>query len=508
MLLTLHAHLAKIAQKLPEQTALIFGSHKIEYGRLMEAIKRLAQGLAAQGVQKGDRIAIMLPNVPHFCISYYAALELGAVVVPINFFNNSQEIGSILSDCGAKAIIYWNGFGAQIAPALAQAPDCKHSLVLGESIPQNSKSLTQIITQSSALDVPVEVVPDDLAMISYISGTGDGPLGAAFTHSALMANTSTCHEMFRITSEERLLGIMPLFHPLGQTLEMNAAFFVGATLLLLPRFAPAEAIDAIRQHTITFFAGVPAMFQSLNESLTEENTTPSLKYCLSYGGQLNPALLSEFERKFDALVLEAYGFTEAGPLVTSNRINRDRKNGSVGLPLVGVEVQVVDEQGQIVKPNQSGEIWIKSPSLTQGYFNKPEETQKRMRDGWFFSGDIGYLDEELYLFVQERKEDIIVKGGFQIFPFEVEEVIKQHPAVAEAAVVAVADPVQGHEVKAFVVLDQEQQATVEELTEFCKGYLPVYKVPKFIEICALLPKGPTGRVQKQTLRSGSAVEKP
>jgi long-chain acyl-CoA synthetase len=223
---------------------------------------------------------------------------------------------------------------------------------------------------------------------------------------------------------------------------------------------------------------------------------------LSYGGHLPTETLQEFERKTDALILQAYGFSEAGPLVTSNRINRDRKPGSVGLPLVGVEIKVVNEEGQIVRPNENGEVYIKSPSLTHGYFNKPEETQKHLHDGWFASGDIGYLDDDHYLFLQERKEDIIIKGGFHIFPSEVERVLLNHPAVAEVAVVAIPDSVQGHEVKAFVVLKSDQTISKEELTDFCRQELPVYKLPKFIEITVALPKSATGRVLKEVLRAG------
>ncbi len=504
-LLTLHAHLTKVAEKYPEHIALIFGNHRIEYGRFLESSKRLAQGLSELGISKGDRVALLLPNVPHFPISYYAALELGAVIVPINFFNSSDEIAAILNDCGAKAIIYWNGFYSQVAQALLQAPACQHQLVLGELIPKNSKSLTQIIAQSSPITATNEVLIDDVAMISYIS-TPEGPLGATFTHQALMSHIVTCHEMFRITGEERLLGVMPLFHPLGQMLAMNVAFYIAATLVLLPRFVPSQVIDAIREHNITFFAGVPDMFKALNEAKADEIPTPSLRYCLSYGGVIQPEVLMDFERRFDALILETYGFTEAGPLVTSNRINRDRKSGSVGLPLIGVDIQIFNEEGQLAKPNQSGEIWVKSPSLMIGYYNKPQENQKRFRDGWFFSGDIGYMDDEHYLFVQERKEDVIVKGGFQILSSEIEQILLQHPAVAEVAVVGIPDTVQGQEVKGFVVLKPEQTATSDDLINFCKEQLPVYKVPKLVEICTSLPKSPTGRVLKHLLRSGHPLK--
>lgn len=506
---TLHNHLARIANKMPEHTAILSGRHKIEYGRFIEVVRRLANGLKGLGINKGDRVAIVLPNVPHFCISYYAILELGGVVVPINFMSHAQEIARILNDSGAVAMISWDGFRPQVSAALSQVPSCREWLVLGESIPKNSKSLTQIIAHSSAYVEDAGVASEAMATIIYGSYLLDSPLGATFSHTAIISNTSTCHEMFRITADERMLAVLPLFHPLGQTLVMNAAFFVGASLILQPRFAPKETVALIREHNVTFLAGVPAMFKALANQIDENNPAPSLKYCLSYGGPLPAETLQEFESKTDALILQAYGFSEAGPLVTSNRINRDRKAGSVGLPLVGVEIKIINEEGQIARPNTSGEICIKSPSLTQGYFNKPEETQRQLRDGWFVSGDIGYLDDDHYLFLQERKEDIIIKGGFHIFPSEVERVLLNHPAVAEAAVVAMPDPVQGQEVKAYVVLQAGQTSSKEELSDFCRQELPVYKSPKMIEITAALPKSATGRVLKEVLRAGApaATEK-
>lgn len=490
---------------MPEKEALVFGDHRIEYGRLLEAIRRLAQGLKDLGVESGDRVAVMLPNLPHFCISYYAALQIGAVVVPINIISQEDELAYYLKDSGAKVLISWSGFTGHIIPAVQQATACKEVLLLGDKIPASTKSLTQIIAQSTPLKEIANIGEDKLAVINYTVLSSETALGAELTNAALMTNANACQEMFRIAAEDKVLAVIPLFHSLGQSLVMNAAFCAGASLILLPRFVPSEVVEKVHDHGTTIMAAVPAMFRALADMEMPDDSPSVLKYCISYGGQLNEETVRNFEDKFNAFIMEAYGFTQAGGLVTSNRINRDRKFGSVGLPLLGIEIQIRNEVGEQLRPNQSGEIWIKSPSLMSAYYNNPEETEKILIDGWLFSGDIGLLDDDHYLYIQERKEDIIEKAGFHIFPREVESIIAEHPAVAEVAVVGVPANVQGYEVKAFIVLKESQSASEQQFAEHCKERLPVYKIPKFIEFCQALPKSATGRILKYKLRQSHNV---
>jgi len=485
----------------PENPAMVFGSQRVDYRRFHQAVRRLAGALQALGIGRGDRVALHLPNLPHFCISYYALLHLGAVVVPLSILSKESELAAILQHSGCRGIISWSGMLAPLQGALEQARECTLQLVLGEQIPRHAHSLTRLIAQSPELTSAPAAGPDDLAVINYIAGGAEENLGAEFTQAALVAGATTSSEMFRITVDDRVLAVLPLFHPLGQSLVMHGAFYAGATVVLQPRFQASEVVTALREHQVTFMAGVPGMFKLLAQMDPPDPPLSTLRYALSYGGQLQEGVLETFEEKFHAHLLESYGFTEAGPLVTSMRINRDRKPGSVGLPMVGVELQILDEEGRLLRPNQSGEIWVKSPSLMQEYYRKPDRTQQRLRDDWFFSGDVGYLDDEHYLFVQERKEDIITKGGFQIFSFEVEEVLLGHPAVAEAAVVGVPDPAQGQEVKACVVLKAGEQVSRDELISWCRSSLPVYKSPKIIEFVPVLPKSPTGRVLKNILRA-------
>jgi long-chain acyl-CoA synthetase len=506
---TIISHLKKNVERAPEAGALVFGDKKIEYGLFLESIRRLAQGLKNIGISVKDRVAIMLPNVPHFCISYYGVLELGAIAVPVNIMYDEENIAYILNDSGAKAIIAWVGFKSQVSAAVAKSPECKQVIYLGDTVPKGTLALSILLAQSRPLEETVDIPDSDSAVINYTSGVSDMPHGAELSHDALFSNATTCREMFMITAQEKLLAILPLFHPLGQTLVMNTAVLAGACVVILPRFSPEEIYNVIKQNGVTFMAGVPGMFKSLAELAIEKGSTPSLKYCMSYGSPLPDQVLKDFEEKFDTLILEAYGLTEAGPLVTANRLHRDRKHGSAGLPLVGVELQIRDASNDQLRPKQNGEIWIKSPGLMKGYYNKPAETEAILKDGWLFTRDIGYLDEDHYLFIQERKDDIIEKSGFHIFPSEIESLLMQHPAVAEVAVVGVAGLPQGAEIKAFIVLKKGAEMTKEQVETFCiEAQLPLYKIPKIIEFCPELPKSPTGRVLKRLLRKKGENKSP
>jgi long-chain acyl-CoA synthetase len=502
---TLISQLLTIAEGHSQETAIISGDAAITYGQFADAVKRLAAGLRQLGIEKGDRVAIMLPNVPHFCLSYYAILHLGAVVVPLNFMNDTRDIRRQLSDSGAKILITWQGFHKQASSAFANTPTCVNLIYLGNSIPTNAYSLTHLILSSSPLEIGSDADGSELAVINYTSGISDIALGAEFTHEAIAANAATTIEMFRIGLQERLIAVLPLFHPLGQTLIMHASFTAGTSLVLLPRFQPLEVIRTIQKHQVTLMPAVPGMFRAFNEVQGENLDMPSLKYCMSYGGFLPLETLQDFENRFHATILKAYGLTEAGPLVSSSRTTRDRKAGAVGLPLIGVEAQIRDAAGNILRPNQSGEVYVKSPSLMRGYHNQAAETQKRLQNGWLATGDIGYLDIDHYLFIQERKDDIIIKGGFEIFPREVERVILEFPGIDEAAVVAIPDSAQGSEVKAFIVLKIDERPDSQALMQFCLSHLPMYKCPKFIEYVEKLPKSPTGRVLKRLLKQNGAT---
>ncbi|MBN1466610.1 AMP-binding protein [candidate division KSB1 bacterium] len=496
---TLVSQIYHAAQSAPQQRAILFEDTEITYDSLVNAVKKLAGGLVELGIEQGDRVAILLPNLPHFCISYYAIMAAAAIAVPLNFMQDAKELEHQLKDSGAKILIVWQSF-LQALPALHTTSTDIELLVLGPRVFKGCQSLTHIITHSTPLPVEPAISDSDIAVINYTSGIADEAMGAALTHAAIAFNATTCIEMFKITPQEKLIAVLPLFHPLGQTLVMHASLAANSTLVILPRFKPSEVIETVQKHSVTFMPAVPGMFRALLTVQGEHLEMPSLKYCMCYGGHLADEILFEFENRFAVKIFKAYGLTEAGPLVSSARISRDRKSDSAGLPLMGVELQIRDNAGRILFPNQSGEIFVKSPSVMQGYWGQPKETERRLQDGWLATGDVGYLDLDHYLFIQERKDDIIIKGGFSIHPREVENVILEHSAVEEVAVIGIPDQIHGAEVKAFVVLAKGASLAEDELFTYCQNFLPVYKCPRFIERVASLPKSPTGRVLKRSLR--------
>jgi len=499
--MTLSSLFNKTAEKYYEHIAIIFNDVKIEYGRLQEAVKRLAQGLRNLGISETDKVALLLPNLPHFTISYYAILELGAVVVPINVMHQSEEIAFHLKDSGARALITWEGFRAQVMKAISETDSCNSLIFLGRKIPAGTKSLQRLIADSDPLVGSPNISPESTAALFYTAGISDVPVAAEMTHCNLVSNASTCREMFMIGTDERIMGAMPLFHPLGQTLVMNTSFIAGSTIVLQTKFEATETVQLINEHGVTFMAGVPGMYAAMNKVELDDASETPLRYCLSYGGHLDESVVEAFEKKFDAILLNSYGLSEAGPLVASCRLDRERKKGTVGLPFFGTEIKVLDERGEELGTNQAGELAIRGPSVTKGYYNRPELTQARFKEDLLLSGDIGKLDDDLYIYVIERKEDLILKGGFHIYPREVEAVLRNHPAVADVAVVGVPDEYQGQEVKACVVLKEGHDANSKSLIAFCgEQGLEVYKTPAHIDFFESLPKSATGRVLKRKLR--------
>ncbi len=442
----------------------------------------------------------MLPNLPHFCVGFYGILASGGVAVPLNFMNEPNDLQRQLQDCEAKLFISWQGFEAQIAAAAAAAPSCRTLIYLGTDIPANTYSLTQLIAASKPLDPPVPVSPSDTAVVNYTSGIADTALGAELTHEAIAVNAATLAEMFRFDVHDRLLAVLPLFHPFGQTAVMHAALGCGASIVLLPRFKAEEVIRAVQEHQATILPAVPGMLRALCNLPGGDFSMPSLKYCISYGGHLPDELVEEFESRFGVPVLKAYGLTEAGPLVAVSRLDQEQRPGAVGLPLWGVEVQIRGADGRPLRTQQSGEVFVQSPSLMRGYLHHEEETRRRLQDGWLATGDIGYLDMDHFLHIQERKDDLINKGGFEIFPREIEAVLLDFPGVDEAAVIAVPDAAHGHEVKAYVVLKPGAAPDLEGLMRHCEERLPMYKRPKYVEFVDRLPQSPTGRILKRLLR--------
>ncbi len=501
---TLTSLLQNTTRRSSESIALVFNEHRIEYGRLEEAVRRLATGLKGLGVGPGARVALMLPNLPHFVISYYAVLWTGGTVVPLSILLRREELSHILAETKARVVIAWGGFKNTVMAAVEQAGGQVKLVLLGERIPADSQSLTHLIAQSSAEGDPAPAQEDETAVISYTAGTTGPPLGVELSHLNLTSAANMCRTMLLLTSKDRVMAVLPLFHPFAQAAAMNAAIEVGAELVIHHRFRPREILASIAQNQVTCMAAAPGMLEALLETAQQGDDLSSLKYCLTSGSPLAEELRRRFEERFaHTLVFAGYGLTEAAGLVTSNRLDRERKAGSVGLPMLGVEVNVVDNEGRPLRPGEHGEIVVKGPNVMKGYLNHPEETARNVRDGWLHTGDIGFADPDHYFYVIARKQEVICKGGFHIYPQEIEQVALNHPAVAEAAAVGVPDPVHGQEVKLHVALKPGAELTAEELIAFCGEHLEVYKRPKTVQFHQALPKTPTGRVLRLQLAAAA-----
>ena len=482
-----------------DRPAVKLGEASMTYAQLDGAVARCAGMLRRLAVQAGDRVGIMLPNVPYFPIVYYAILRVGGIVVPMNVLLKGRETSFYLTDSGAKAIFAWMGF-ADAAKVGAEAAGAELVVVTpGE------------FEKALAAEEPVTETVDrdgsDTAVILYTSGTTGTPKGAELTHANMYTNaTITADTLAKATAEDRFLGALPLFHSFGQTCSMNVAVYTGAMLSLLPKFTAKECLEIIQRDKITILLGVPTMYVGLvHFPAAKEYQTYSLRLCISGGSALPVEVIKAFESTFDAVLLEGYGLSETSPVASFNHPDRERKAGSIGTPIAGVEMRLADDEGNEVGPGEIGEICIRGHNVMRGYWQNPEATASVMKDGWFATGDMATLDEEGYYFIVDRKKDMIIRAGYNVYPREIEEVLYEHPAVAEAAVIGTPHAEFGEEVAAVVVLKDGATATPEELRDHVKAQVAAYKYPRRVILIEELPHGPTGKILKReiTVPNGS-----
>jgi long-chain acyl-CoA synthetase len=483
--------LTESARRQPGRPALRIGPTTISYAELDERSARAASLLQAEGIAAGDRVALMLPNVPEFVVLYYGILRAGAIVVPLNPLLKARETDYHLRDSGAKLLLEWHaapGEGA-LGAARAQVPQ----------IAVEPGTFAALIAGREPLPQVTPAADDDTAALLYTSGTTGRPKGAALTHAGLRANADVvATRVQQLTPDDAIVGCLPLFHIFGQTVTMNAAIRSGASLILIQRFEAGAVLDAITRHGATVFDGVPTMYVSLlqHEGAADLST---LRLCVSGGSSLPVDVLHGFERRFGCVVLEGYGLSEASPVVSFNPLGRPRKPGSIGTPIAGVEVRLLDDDGRVAAPGQVGEIAVRGPGLMRGYWNRPQETDAAIPDGWLRTGDLARQDEDGYLFIVDRKKDLIIRGGYNVYPREVEEVLHEHPAVALCAVIGVPDQRLGEEVAAAVVLRPRMHATAEELRDFTRQRLAAYKYPRHLWLTDALPIGPSGKILKREI---------
>jgi long-chain acyl-CoA synthetase len=488
----LAANLTDTAGRFGDRAALKLDDVELSYAALDEAAARVAGMLRARGIEAGDRVGVMLPNVPYFAAVYYGALRLGATVVPMNVLLKGREVRYYLEDPGAKVLFAWHGFAEAAEQGAGEAGVDLVLVIPGE------------FEQQVAAAEPVrDVAPragDDTAVILYTSGTTGTPKGAELTHDNLRRNVEVMRGFLDLSEGDVVLGALPLFHSFGQTCALNACVAGGGLLTLLPRFEPGKALEIIARDRVTVFEGVPTMYSAmLNHPDADTADTSSLRLCVSGGAAMPGEVMRAFEEKFGCMILEGYGLSETSPVASFNHPDRERKVGSIGTPIEGVEMKVVDDQDADLATGEVGEIVIRGHNVMKGYWQRADATQECMRGGWFHTGDMARVDEDGYFFIVDRKKDLIIRGGYNVYPREVEEIFYEHPAVAEVAVLGVPHDELGEEVAAAVALKSGATVDVEELQAYIKDQVAAYKYPRTIWLVDELPKGPTGKILKREI---------
>jgi long-chain acyl-CoA synthetase len=503
MSLTIASILAESATRFADRTAVVLGDVRLSYAQLWGHARQYAAVLRERGIGPGDKVALLLPNTPHFPLAYYGTLALGAVAVPVHALLKAEEIEYVLSDSGAKALICAApllGEGSKGAE-LAGVP----VLAVMDGGDVTVERIDTLALSAVPIDTFVPREPDDTAVILYTSGTTGKPKGAELTHlNATMNVVVSAQHSFDIDETDVVLGCLPLFHTFGQTCCMNTAFYVGASVVLLPRFDGAQALELLVNERCTMFMGVPTMYVGLLEAAKASELRPQLKSALSGGAALPLAVLERFEEVFGTPVLEGYGLTETSPVATFNQVGFAPKAGTVGKAIWGVDVEIakaeVDDRIVLLPTGELGEIVVRGHNVFKGYLNKPEATAAAVVDGWFRTGDLGTKDADGYVTIVDRKKDMVIRGGYNVYPRDVEEVLLRFPGVGQVAVIGLPDPQYGEEVVAVVVQDAgAYPVDAGELIAWSKQHLAAYKYPRRVIFADALPLGPSGKVLKREL---------
>jgi long-chain acyl-CoA synthetase len=495
MSVNLALNLTRTAATHGDRPAIKLEDASVSSGALAEQSARVAGLLQQRGVAPGDRVGIMLPNVPEFAAIYYGILTAGAVVVPMNVLLKQREVAFYLGDPEAKIVFAWHGFAEAAVPGAADAGTACILVRPGEF-----EGLLAGVEPAAGV---VERSDDDTAVILYTSGTTGTPKGAELTHANLRRNVDAVLRMWEFTPDDVILGALPLFHAFGQTCALNAAIAAGSCLTMLPRFDAGRALETIERDRVTVFEGVPTMYSALIHHPDRERfDTSSLRLCISGGASLPLETLRNFEAAFGCPILEGYGLSETSPVASFNHPDRPRKAGSIGTPIEGVEMAVVTETGGTPAQGEVGEIVIRGHNVMKGYWRRPDATAEAINaDGWFHTGDLANVDEDGYFFIVDRKKDLVIRGGYNVYPREIEEVIHEHPAVREAAVIGIPHPDLGEEVGAAVALKPGANVTEAEVRDFVKERVAAYKYPRYVWFVDELPKGATGKILKREIHA-------
>lgn len=510
------------ARLTPDDEAVIWANVRMTYGQLDRQSNRVANALVELGIGHNDKVALCCPNLPEFPVVYYGIMKAGAVVVPLNVLFTPREVAYHLADSDAKAVVAFEGtddlpIGRNVVEGFGQVDSCRDLIVIAKGLADRSAvaaypTLDQFVDgQSDEFEMAATRL-DDTCAILYTSGTTGKPKGAELTHFNLMMNVTTTWLThlptldFTDGEQKTCLITLPLFHTTGQTVQMNANLYGGCRIVLLPRFDAKATLDTMLREKVNFWVGVPTMYWALLKHVDEtgydiSGIKDNMRVCTSGGAPMPVEVMSEFKERFGVRVMEGYGLSETSPLATFNHFARPSKPGTVGQPIFGVEVKCFDDDDNEVAPGERGEVVIRGHNVMKGYYKRPDATAEAFRSGWFHTGDIGVMDNEGYLSIVDRKKDMILRGGYNIYPRELEEVIMTHPAVSMCAVIGVPDERLGEEVKAFVVLKQGQELTEAEFTEWCRTQFAANKYPRHVEFRTELPIGGTGKIFKRALRA-------
>jgi len=497
------------AARYPQNDALIFFNRHITFAELEELTNRFASYLQQKGVKKGDRVAIMAPNCPQNVICFFGALKAGALVVQTNPMYVEREIEHQLNDSDSETLILMADLYPKVKGVRANTP-LKNVITFNidgtaSSVGDNTEDLQVILASFSPDYEKVDVTPDDLALLQYTGGTTGVSKGCMLTHSNLVANVLQTVEVVGKNyrrGNDHVIGVLPLFHVYGLTAVMNVSIYMGVTIILFPRFEPKSIIEAIHNYKVGIFYASPTMLIAINNHKEIGNyDLKCLHTCVSGSAPLPNEVKEAFFRLTGVEAVEAYGLSEASPVTHSNPVNGLVKSGSIGLPLPDTDMKVIDiNTGDECGFNQPGEMWVKGPQVMNGYWNRPDETANVLEDGWLKTGDVVEVDKDGYVFIVSRKKDVIIAGGFNIYPVEVEDVLFAHPKVQETVVIGVPDSYRGETVKAYIVLKEGETCTEQEIIDYCRTKLAAYKLPRQVKFRPELPKSAVGKILRRVLR--------
>ena len=513
-MLNLSVILDDSARRYPNKTAFTFMDTELSFAQINAAACQVANGLKSLGIEKGDKVALSCFNLPYFPIIYFGILKAGATVVPLSVLLKKDEITYHLNDSDAKAYFCFIGteelpMGQMGKAGFDEAPNCENFFLIMPKPEMPSpiagvKTFGQLVVGQSPRFEMAQTSAEDTAVIIYTSGTTGKPKGAELTHSNLMFNAVLCTDFMEMTKDDTLIIVLPLFHIFAMTVLMNAGIYRGATNILLPKFDAEAVFSLMQKHKVTIFAGVPTMYWGLNSyrepKFDYDSIAKNLRLCVSGGASLPLQVLQDFEERFNVPIYEGYGMSEGSPVVTFNQNKVNRKAGSVGTAVWGVEVKLVDEEGNEVPDGEKGELVYRGHNVMKGYYKKPEATAETIKNGWLHSGDVAIKDEDGFYFIVDRTKDLIIRGGLNVYPREVEELMIKHESVSLVAVIGVPCNQMGEEIKACVVLKSDTIVTEHELISWTKERIAAYKYPRIVEFMDALPMNATGKILKKELR--------